>query len=46
MLGRCQHDNVVRLLAASINPKQLCLVGTPGTNGVRVAFHSSKPRAG
>ncbi|PNW84613.1 hypothetical protein CHLRE_03g151300v5 [Chlamydomonas reinhardtii] len=26
VLGRCQHDNVVRLLAASINPKQLCLV--------------------
>ncbi|KAG2440140.1 hypothetical protein HXX76_004253 [Chlamydomonas incerta] len=26
VLGRCRHDNVVRLLAASISPKQFCLV--------------------
>ncbi len=26
MLGRCQHPNVVRLLAACLTPPRLCLV--------------------
>ncbi|KAG2454893.1 hypothetical protein HYH02_000724 [Chlamydomonas schloesseri] len=26
VLGRCRHENVVRLLAASLTPKQFCLV--------------------